>query len=268
MPRLSSEDAEERQARDLGGANPADYSEALARGLAVLQAFTTDHARMTQADVARRLNLPRPTVRRAVMTLVHLGFLEAEGRTYRLTPKVLNLATAYLTSNPVSLVIQPVCEQLCARLESSCTAAVLEGQDAVMVARALPRGAIGVGSGIGFRIPAAASALGRVLLAEYGTEQLQGFLLGTGQFSSPDDPELRRIMEAIAEVRQGGHAYVAHEVEAGFHSVAVPLRRWDGKVVAALNIGSTIERLSHQEMTGPVLDLLRDTAETLRAQLL
>lgn len=268
MPRLSSEDAAERQARDLGGASPADYSEALARGLAVLQVFSGDQVRLTQADVARRLDLPRPTVRRAVMTLLHLGFLEAEGRTYRLSPKVLNLATAYLTSNPVSLVLQPACERLCAQLEASCTAAVLEGSDAMMVARALPRETIGIGSGIGFRIPAAASALGRVLLAEYGTEQLQGFLLGIGQSTSADDPELMRVTGAIADARDTGYAYVAHEVEPGFHSVAVPLRRWDRKVVAALNIGTTIERLPTEKMTGPVLDILQETAASLQEKLL
>lgn len=259
MPRLTPGDAAERARRELDGANPADFSEALARGLSVLQAFSVDNPRLTQADLARRLNLPRPTVRRAVVTLVHLGFLEQEGRTYQLSSRVLNLATAFLTSNSVSLVVQPVCEQLCAEFNASCTAAVVEDRDAVMIARALPRDSLSVGAGIGFRVPAATSALGRVLLAEYDTERRAPFLAAT------DDPtRLSRILE---QVREEGYAYVANEVETGYHSVAVPLRRWDWKIVAALNVGTNIDRIPPDHMTGPVLTRLRETATTLRRQL-
>lgn len=252
MPRLRQHDEARRAERVMGTANPADFSEALERGLLVLTAFDDAARRLTQSDVARKIGLPRATVRRSLLTLAHLGFVEAENRTYRLTPKVLTLASAYLAANPVSHVVQPACEALRATFDASCTAAVLDGSDAVMIARALPRQTIAIGLGIGFRVPAAPSALGQVLISG---------LDPAGRASYGIDPDL------VATVAEQGYAYVAHEVETGYHSVAVPLRRWDGTPVAALNVGCRVEHLTPAAMIDEALPALRSTAATLQPQL-
>jgi IclR family pca regulon transcriptional regulator len=259
MARLSLRDAQARRDRALGGIAPADFSEALARGMAVLVAFG-DGERPTLADLARRLDLPRATVRRAVVTLLHLGYVTAEGRTFALTPKVLELAATFLRANPVSTVLQPACERLAAELGESCAAAVLEGEDAVMIARAVPHQLLAVGHGVGYRVPALHSALGRVLLAELDETALDQRLANAAE------PERTRAAVAIA--RTQGWAYVAHEVEPGFHSIAVPVRRWDSAAIAALNIGCGIGRRSPQSMLAEVLTLLRATADELREQLI
>ncbi|HYX03949.1 MAG TPA: helix-turn-helix domain-containing protein, partial [Reyranella sp.] len=109
MSRLRPQDAEQRAKR----ANAADFSEALARGLSVINAFDNQRRQMSLSDVARTVDLPRATVRRALATLVSLGYLEAEGRLFRPTPRVLKLAIAYLSSDPVAGILQPVCERIC-----------------------------------------------------------------------------------------------------------------------------------------------------------
>jgi IclR family pca regulon transcriptional regulator len=83
---------------------------------------------------------------------------------------------------------------------------------------------------------------------------------------APYDVEGTRVAE-VAEVAERGYAYVANDVEAGFHSVAVALRRWDGTAIAALNVGATIERLPEREMIDRVLPVLRETAERLQPRL-
>ncbi|MGW0084716.1 IclR family transcriptional regulator domain-containing protein [Streptomyces sp. NPDC003393] len=256
MGRLNEKDAQTRRQRELAGtANPADFSEALARGLAVLSAFGPHHRRMTQADLARELGLSRATVRRAVLTLEHLGYLAADGRAYELTPRILGLAEGYLTSNAISTIVQPMCDRVCGQFNASCSAAVLDGTDAVMIARAVRQSLLIVGSGIGYRVPAHSSALGKVLLAH---------LDPAGDASHDGAPD----SAALEEIRQAGYCYVANDVEAGFHSVAVPIRRWDGQVVASLNVGAAIEQLAPEEMLGKVLDTLRLSAEHLGKQLL
>jgi IclR family transcriptional regulator, pca regulon regulatory protein len=255
MARLSDEDAEARRNRELAGtANPADFSEALARGLAVLSAFGAERRRLTQADLARELGLSRATVRRAVLTLEHLGYLTADGRAYELTPRVLGFAEAYLTSNTVSTIVQPVCDRICQEFNASCAAAVLDGADAVMIARAVRSSLLIAGSGIGYRVPAHSSALGKVLLAHLDPSEAG---------SRGDVPNSK----ALEEIRRAGHCYVANDVEPGFHSIAVPVERWDGRVVASLHVGAAIEHLPREEMSGKVLDTLRQSAEALRQQL-
>lgn len=259
MGRLVDRDGAERRQRVLaGGADAADFSEALARGLAVLATFDSEHQRLTQADLARELGLSRATVRRAVLTLEHLGYLVADGRLYRLSPRVLELAASYLTSNAISAVVQPVCDRICARVGESCTVAVLDGDDVVMVARAVPQRLIAVGAGLGYRVPVATSALGQVLLAHLDPKERAERLETIGH---PDEDTFERI-------RRDGYCYVANDVEVGFHSIAVPLRRWDGSPVAAMNVGCGTERIGPGAMRTEILALLRAHTDELRAQLI
>lgn len=259
MARLSPRDAARRETRDVDADNRADYSEALERGLLVLTAFERGEERLTQAQLARKLDLPRATVRRALLTLTHMGYVVAEDKVYRLAPTVLRLAAAYLTTNSVSRILQPACDVLADEFQASCTAAVLDGPAAVMIARALPRQSPAIGQGIGFRVPATRSALGRVLLSGLDPERRRRQL---------GDREVPAEIEALlAEVESQGHAYVAHEVEAGFHSLAVPLRRWDDTPIAALNVGSSVEHLSRDDMLERVLPELLATARRLQPQL-
>jgi IclR family transcriptional regulator, pca regulon regulatory protein len=271
MGRLNAQDAAARAARTLPpGVEPGDFSEALARGLRVLQAFDASHRRMTIADVARAVDLPRATVRRTVTTLVHLGYLTQDGRLHELTPRVLRLATAYLSSNTGSAVLQPLCERLCAAVGESVSVAVLDGDDAVMIARAVPNQLINVGFGVGYRVPALHSALGRVLLAALDDDAFEAFLAAARPTavtprSVTDKDALRRL---VHQVRDDGFAYVDREAESGFQSVAVPLHRWDGVTVAALNIGAGTDRVEKATMLGPMLTSLREAVEDLRGQLL
>lgn len=261
MGRLSARDSAARQQRTLANVpNAADYSEALARGLAVLAAFGSGRQRLTQADLARRLDLSRATVRRAMLTLEHLGYLVSDGRSFELSPRILRLAEGYLTSNAVSTVVQPACERICAQLQESCSVAVLDGPEAVMIARAVPQRLIAIGAGIGYRVPTLSSSLGRVLLAHLDPQRLAAQHVDPADLAQLDSHDGDRI-------RADGYCYVQGDVEAGFQSIAVPLRRWDGSVVAAMNVGCSVERLSPEAMRGDVLDVLRATAEELRSQL-
>lgn len=261
MPRLSAPDEHARANRQLpGDVSPADFSEALARGLRVLEAFDAVSTRLSLADLSRRLDLPRATVRRAVLTLEALGFVESQGRTFAPTPQVLRLATGYLSANGISTVLQPACEEMAHQLKVNCSAAVLAGSDAVMIARATPQQLVPIGAGIGFRIPAVPSALGRALLAVEHPDRVDEVI---GAYT--DEPrEQRRLKRDMSLVRKQGWAYVANEAEPGYQSVAVPVERWDGTVVAALNIGGSSSGRPASWMTGEGLERLLATAQRLR----
>lgn len=135
---------------------------------------------------------------------------------------------------------------------------------AVMVARALPHHPLMIGQGLGFQVPAARSALGQVLISGLDDEHRRAYLLGN---VTEDEDSLRQIEAKLTQVRAQGYAYVAHEVETGFRSIAVPLRRWDDIQIAALNVGSNIERLPADDMLKRVLPALQATARKLQPQL-
>lgn len=265
MARLRQADAEKRQENDFG----PDFSEALARGLTVITAFDAERRQMTLSDVARAIDLPRATTRRALFTLTRLGYVETDGKLFRLSPRILRLAAAYLTSNAVSTILQPACERLCKRFAEACSAAVLDGRDVVMIAHASPPRFIAVGPGVGFRLPAFCTSLGRVLLGAQTDAAVEGFLDGL----APVAPTRRsltgraELRAAILAARQAGYSLVDQEAELGFRSISVPVRRFDGAVVCAINIGVRAEQVSVERMETEFLPVLRREAEELKEQL-
>jgi len=69
-------------------------------------------------------------------------------------------------------------------------------------------------------------------------------------------------------VRKSGFALADQEVEIGFRSLAVPLRKRDGRVIAALNIGVHSERTPLKAMHGRFFQSLQTLADELQQQLI
>jgi IclR family pca regulon transcriptional regulator len=266
MPRLKRSEAEQALADAAG----PDFLEALARGLRVIEAFGRDRRWLTLSDVARLVDLPRASVRRTLVTLVKLGYAESDDRLFRLTPRILTLAGAFLSSNPVSDIVQPALEALSDDVNEACSAAVLDGDEVTMIAHASPNRMLPVSAQIGFRLPALSSSLGRVLLAAMDEQELDRFLASVAPVKlTPatvvDKAELRR---AIVKVRTDGFSLVDQEAEAGFRSISVPLKRRDGKIIAALNIGVHSERGPLDTMVNVFLPKLQALAADLQQQII
>src|SRR5689334_17533398 len=138
----------------------------LERGLAVIQAFSHEAPAMTLSEVARRTDISRATARRILLTLEALGFVRSDGREFALSPRVLSLGWSYLSSLNLWEVAQPFMEDLSAATQETCSACTLDLPDIVFVARVpAPRRILMMSLGVGSRLPAFATAMGRVLLA-------------------------------------------------------------------------------------------------------
>jgi IclR family pca regulon transcriptional regulator len=144
----------------------SDFVRALAKGLAVIEAFDARSPSMTLSDVARKTALSRGTARRLLLTLTELGYVGFDGKLFALRPRALNLGFAYLHSQSLWQLGQPYMVELVERVHESCSVAVLDGTDIVYVAR-VPTAVriMSINLGIGTRLPAFATSMGRVLLA-------------------------------------------------------------------------------------------------------
>jgi len=246
-----------------------EFVEALARGLRVVLAFGPDRRQATLADVAKAVDLPRATVRRTLTTLVRMGFAEAEGRLFRLTPRVLMLARSYLASDAVPTVAQPIVERVCADLGEACSCAVLDGGDVVFVARASPARILSVGLEVGYRLPAVSTSVGRAMLGGRDEAAIDAFLAGVEPRPLTERTLATRgaIRDAVLRDRAQGWSLVDQEAEIGFRSIAVPVRRRDGRVACALNVGAHADRASIERMTGEFLPRLRAAAAEMEGLL-
>lgn len=250
------------------GGDP-DFMTSLARGLHVIRAFSGVDRRFTIADVSRATGLTRAVVRRCLYTLKELGYAATDGRTYSLQPRILNLGYAYLSTAPIPIAAQPVLEELSAQLGEATSVAVLDDGAVVYVARAATRRIMAVTLGVGSRLPAYCTALGRALLAgmppEQAAQELAKFeLVAHTRFTVTSR---RRIEEILAEARVEGFAVNDQELEIGLRAIAVPIRNVVGTTVAAMNVSAQASRVTRRELLEKSLPLLKAAAERLGNQL-
>ena len=245
----------------------SDFVRALAKGLAVIEAFDARSPSMTLSEVARKTGLSRGTARRLLHTLVELGYAGFDGKHFGLQPRALNLGFAYLHSRSLWQLGQPYMVELVERVHESCSIAVLDGSEIVYVAR-VPTAAriMSINLGIGTRLPAFATSMGRVLLAGLPAEEVKQLL----EQASPlpkytpktiSDPGV--LLREIDLVRRQGWALVDQELETGLRSIAAPIVDGGTRVVAALNIGTHASRWPIQKLTQEVLPLLKQTAASI-----
>lgn len=247
----------------------SDYVQTLARGLAVIRAFDADRPELTLSEVARETGLTRAAARRFLLTLSDLGYVRADGRRFALTPRVLELGFAYLSSMSLPEVAQPHLERLVAEVQESTSVAVLDGADVVYVSRVATSRIMRVAINIGTRFPAAITSMGRVLLAGLPPGELDARLASVElesrtQYSITDEKRLRAELD---RVRSQGWAFVDQELEEGLRSIAVPIRESAGKVVASLNVSSTTSRTTLDSARRVLLPPLLATAARIEADL-
>ena len=220
----------------------------------------------TLSDLAKSAGLPRATVRRILFTLQRGGFVATDGKLFSLTPRVLSLASAYLSSNQIVAVLQPMMDAVATETREVCSMAILDGTEAVFVARASPARVFSAGIDLGYRLPAFCSSVGRVLLSRLRNDELLEILQMSPLTAMTTHTVLDRdvLAATIISDRSKGYSLVDQEAEDGFRSIAVPVRRYDGAIVAAINVGSHVDRISTGEMIDRFLPPLRRVAASVQ----
>jgi IclR family pca regulon transcriptional regulator len=246
------------------------YSQSLERGLAILRAFTPERPWLGIAEIAERLEMSRPTTHRYASTLVALDYLEqGRGRKYRLGTRAGDPGRAAVACT-AARGISP--EQL-ARLRerSGCTAslAVLDGAHIVYVDRA--RSARGGRSEVaarlerGSRLPAYATALGKVLLAELAERERRRALAATHDRAGVE--ELDELMEELDRVRGCGIAVADQLRVQGQVCVAAAVRSKSRDEVAAVDVAAAKAAYSAGEARERLGPIVREAAERMSAEL-
>ncbi len=249
---------------------PGDgYVQSFARGLEVIKSFNKERPQQTLTDVAEATGLTRAGARRILLTLVRLGYAGNEGRLFWLTPKILDLGYAYLSSMPLWDVAGPIVEELVGAVKESSSIAVLDGNDIVYVLRVPTRRIMTLNLSIGSRLPAALTSMGRILLSGMDKKAVEEHLK---TFLARDHPSvvpvsLDSLRSAIDAVRRQGWAMVRQELEAGLISIAVPIRDRSGRIIAAINISSIAEGEDSVEKMKSFLPQLVGAAERISHEL-
>jgi IclR family transcriptional regulator, pca regulon regulatory protein len=242
--------------------NQPDFVTALARGLSVIRALGEEGPPATLAEIARRVGLARATVRRSLITLQSLGYVETDGRTFSLTPKVLSLGYSYLSSIPLARASKPCLEDIASTLNESSGTAILDGDDVILLVRVPVQRMINPGIPSGSRLPAYCTATGHVLLSGQPDDVIEDYLarVKPEPITPHTETDISRIRSSILQTRANGYGFVSEQAEIGLHAISVPIENERHRVVAALNVVAPVTRASKEEMIGRFLPLMRKKA--------
>ena len=200
----------------------------LARGLTVIGAFTRQKRQLTIAQISQRTGIPRAAVRRCLHTLAELGYVGSDDRrTFALRPKILELGHAYMTSSPLASSSQPILDRVSEVIHESCSMAILDGDEILYIARSSTQDRImSIDLGLGSRLPAHCTSMGRVLLAGLPPAELAAYLARVRiiAYTNRTITSPHKLGEVVARVRANGYALVDQELEIGLRSLAVPVR--------------------------------------------
>lgn len=239
---------------------------AIERGLSVMRAFQNQSDRLTLSDVARLVDLPRATARRCLLTLRALGYVESQGRYFSLSPQVLTLAQAYLSSSPLPRIAQSSLERVSEILGESCSLSLLHGDEAIYVARSTRKRIGSLHRDVGSHLPAHCTSMGRVLLAALSDTDLNSYfsiarLERFTPWTLTDQNELRKCID---KVRVRGYCIVDQELELELRSIAIPVLNASGRTIAALNVSAQASRTTKKHLVEKYLPVLREAARDMR----
>lgn len=235
----------------------------LANSVDVLRVLSTAPRGLSNAEIATRTGTTRATARRLLLTLQELGYVRGDGSSFRLRPRVMEIGQRYLGGLGLPDIARPHLEELCARVNDTCSLTILDGDSVVYVSRVKAQRMMAISIAVGTRLAAYRVSSGRAMLATLPAEELDLWISGVRERGSSDgqDDFPADFEEVIRSVRADGYALVDRDFNPMLRSIAAPVLGADGRAVAAVNVSTAVSRTTTQQLREEVLpELLQTTA--------
>ena len=123
-------------------------------------------------------------------------------------------------------------------------------------------------SRIGRIAPMHSTGVGKIFLTQYSDTKLDELVKkrGLAKLTEKTITSLPELKAEIEKVRKQGYAFDEEECEIGVRCVAVPIKEYSGKIVAAMSISAPITRLTY-ERTNEIIKYLLDLSAQASAEL-
>jgi len=235
------------------------------RGLAVIEIFSARRRRLYITEVAEAVSTTKATARRVLRSLVASGYADFDGHTFDLTPRVLRLGYAYLSSRTIIQLAEPVLRELRSKSGLSASMSVLDGEEIVIVARAPTDQLVTIRSDIGSRLPAFCTSMGRAILSGLPEAQMERIIRSelTKPLTPRTETDPKHLIEAVKEIKRRGYSLVDQEIENGLVSMAMPVRDAQVGRRYAVCVSAHTSQMNAEDMPGKALNYLREAVRTL-----
>jgi len=238
-------------------------SAAVERALAMLEAVAQASAGLSNAEISRKLNIPKSSASYILRTLETQGYLtrDSESGKYRVGLKILSLSRGALGGLDVRGVALPIMRHLTQQTGLTCHLAVLDGPDAVYIEKVEPEGFIRMDTWVGRRMRVHATSVGKAIVAHIPQERLEQIVRKAGMEKRTPRTitTLPRLLKELEKVRSQGYAVDDEENNLGARCVAAPVFDEHGSIEASVGLSGTTQQVSPQTMPR-ILEALRDAA--------
>ena len=162
-------------------------------------------------------------------------------------------------------IAQPYLEQLRDEIEASCYLSILDGEEVVYVGVAAVPGYSSVNVYPGVRLPAHATANGKLLMAFQEEEFIHSLFknnklrkLTESTFISKED-----LIKELRQIKLKGYAFSTAEFNESVSSVAVPIFNRENKILAAINVVTPINVFDNDFLKTEALPKLQEISKKL-----
>jgi IclR family pca regulon transcriptional regulator len=240
--------------------------EGLGKGLRVIESFTDEHSRLTATEAGQRAGLTRTAARRYLVSLVHFGYADTDGKHYWLSPRVLRLSEGFFASARIPRLVQPFLQRLSMQIGETANLSVLDGHEVVYLVRSNSPQVLSIGFHAGARLPAHVVSPGYAILSTFDQAGLDAWIATHTfeRFTPQTITDVRQFRDCVAVARQSGYSSTDQFINRGLCGLAVALLDRRGHCVGALSVTLQVQAYPKSSFLVKLLPELQDTAQALR----
>ena len=240
--------------------------EGLGKGLRVIESFSDDCPRLTASEAGARAGLTRTAARRYLMSLVHFGYADTDGKHYWLLPSVLRLGRSYLEAARLPRLVQPFLQRMSMHTGETANLSVLDGDDVVYLARSNSPRVVSIGFHVGARMPAHVVSPGFVILSTFTPQRLAAWIdehaLARFTVQTITEPEKFRV--TVESARRLGYWVADQYIDTGLSGLAVALTDRKGTCAGAISMTFQNQMYPGDAALTRLLPPLQELAQTMR----
>jgi len=243
------------------------HVEGLARGLKILSVFSENRRELTLTEIAALTSLPVSTCFRILHTLQESDYVERlPNGSFAPGLAVLSLGFAAMRSSELAQASAAPLRKLATEIGETVNLGVLSGSQVLYIQRVPSAEMLIANIQIGSLLPAAATSIGKLLLAFRPPADLR-VRLTAGDFGRAQGPNAIRSLDALLPqlkiIREANWSVQDEEMAFGLRSIAVPVRDSEGDVAAAINVAVSVSRWTIEDLIAGCLERMRKTAEEI-----
>jgi DNA-binding IclR family transcriptional regulator len=235
----------------------------------MLEAVAHEPEGLSNADISRKLQIPKSSASYILRTLETQGYLNRDEHSgkYRVGLKILSLSRGALSGIDVREVALPIMRHLVEKTGLTCHLAILDGPEAVYIEKVEPPGFIRMDTWVGRRMRVHATSVGKALVAYVPQERLERIIEQAMEKRTPKTiTTLPRLLKELEKVRTQGYAVDDEENNLGARCVGAPVFNQQGAIEASVGLSGTIGQVNAQTMPR-IVEALKDAARHVSMQL-